>query len=32
MSMLISSNKSTDKHKLVNKHLDYNPIYKVKYW
>jgi hypothetical protein len=31
MSMLISSNKSTDTHKLVNKHLDYNPIYKVKY-
>ena len=31
MSMLISSNKSTDTHTLVNKHLDYNPIYKVKY-
>ena len=31
MSMLISSNKSTDTHILVNKHLDYNPIYKVNY-
>ena len=31
MSMSISSNKTTDTHKLVNKQLDYNPIYKINY-
>ena len=31
MSMLTSSNKSTDTNNLFNKHLDYNPIYKVNY-